>query len=447
MKKEFIAIAIAAIVVVSAVGVYFFVSADNDDGSDDSQNVLKDTRLVVYGNANHDDYLDEEDVQFIQDIIDEKSTWNKTTNYFADTNADGEVTIDDVELLEKFLNKEKAKMYYQSWDLEVKSVNFPMTGNVSGNLDSTLLMGSIVGFYDRVTHLLQDQASINAISGEMYPGASSKVKSIGTYPYTFENVVASGVKIVLGNPYCFDETFLKRISESSDINVVLLPQDMVVNGESWSTTIVTLGVMMGLEENTKDYIDYCDSVQEKIDLALGGTTAEDQLTYLITLQPTSKVTVDVDIHGTGPEMYGDVYTMEILPLKCAMEPRGASGYVSVEVEEFLQVNPDVIIIDTFGYVFSDSYDEEAHQAAFEEMASIFSKTDAYKNGMVFGVAYECYGSIPGIAGILLLASMIWPDEFDADEGWAILQEFYDKFTYLEGDIRDQVGVAPLQLGN
>ena len=62
-----------------------------------------DTKLLVFGNANNDVYLDEKDVQFIQDIVDGKTKWDKEKNPFADTNADGKITAEDVVLLKRFI--------------------------------------------------------------------------------------------------------------------------------------------------------------------------------------------------------------------------------------------------------------------------------------------------------------------------------------------------------
>lgn len=447
-KTVLAALVIAGVVVVA--GCVIILQPKDDETTDEVTTIVSptiekiETKLVVFGNANNDSYLDNKDREFIKNIVDGKTQWNKNKNYLADVNVDGVVDAKDLKLLDKFLEKKKAKMYYVDWDKKVRSVNFPMTGKVSGGYDTTLLMGGIVGFYDDVTHMLKKQEEINSMSPLMFPGAD-KIKSIGTYPYTYESVVASGVKIVLGDPYCFTDSFLDRIAESTDINCIIIPQNRSINGEDWATNIVTLGVMMGLEKNTKPYIKYCEDIDKKISSVMANITAK-QLTYLISYNPSSNVTVSLDIHGTGPVTYGDVHNVEILPLKCAMEPRNSDGYVtSVQMEEIIKINPDVMIIDTTGYAHSTKYNMAQYQAEFERMAGYFSKTGAYKNGMVFGLSYENYGTVPGVAGILLLASKIWPEQFNEKDGWDSLQEFYTKFTKYTGDVKDLPGPAPLKL--
>ena len=84
-------IAIIAVVVVIAVAACAALMLSGDGGSDSSDdNTIDyltpdsgkakvssvDTKLLVFGNANNDVYLDEKDVQFIQDIVDGKDLVN-----------------------------------------------------------------------------------------------------------------------------------------------------------------------------------------------------------------------------------------------------------------------------------------------------------------------------------------------------------------------------------
>ena len=101
-------IAIIALVVVIAVAACVALMLSGDGGNDSSDdNTIDyltpdsgkakvssvDTKLLVFGNANNDVYLDEKDVQFIQDIVDGKTKWDKVKNPFADTNADGKIKL------------------------------------------------------------------------------------------------------------------------------------------------------------------------------------------------------------------------------------------------------------------------------------------------------------------------------------------------------------------
>ena len=105
-------IIIAVVAVVAVAGVAAFVVMNNGGNGGDSEGALvdkilkesecpsKSSRLWVYGNANEDDKLNDDDLTYLQGIIDGK---NKTT-VLADANADGKVNSDDIDFLKKLIN-------------------------------------------------------------------------------------------------------------------------------------------------------------------------------------------------------------------------------------------------------------------------------------------------------------------------------------------------------
>lgn len=113
MDKKIVAIALLAAIIITGSSAAILLT--RDDGSSDG--VTETGRVLVYGNANNDDYLDERDVEAINKIIDGDELWDKVKYPFADTNADGRITEDDVTLLKKFINNEDCLMYYKdTWE-------------------------------------------------------------------------------------------------------------------------------------------------------------------------------------------------------------------------------------------------------------------------------------------------------------------------------------------
>ena len=84
-KKIIITIVAVAVAIMVAVPVAIVMT----NNSKDKGSTTAEDRLLIYGNANNDDYLDQKDVDMIRDIIDKKTTWDRTKNPFADTNHDG----------------------------------------------------------------------------------------------------------------------------------------------------------------------------------------------------------------------------------------------------------------------------------------------------------------------------------------------------------------------
>ena len=147
MDKKLFAV-IAAIIIVAAAGVVAFVTLADDDG--DVKALTGSGRLLVYGNADNDDYLDNADVEKIQSIID-SGKWDRTEYPFADADHDGDVDADDITYLKKLLEgKETTKMWYVGSGKIDYYVNYPNTGKIAVTVDYGLMMGQVLGVYDRI---------------------------------------------------------------------------------------------------------------------------------------------------------------------------------------------------------------------------------------------------------------------------------------------------------
>lgn len=116
------------------------------------------------------------------------------------------------------------------------------------------------------------------------------------------------------------------------------------------------------------------------------------------------------------------------------------------MESIITADPDYIIISLWGTIDDQTTPEDA-QKEFMSKAYHFRETNAYKNGHVFGICFETYGTYLGIGGLGLLASYIWPDIFDEEEGWELLQECYDNYTLLDADVKQCGGLQCFKLSD
>ncbi len=440
MNNRVVAIVAVVIVAVIAIAVCAFLLTQNNDKSTTSDG-LTGNYLVVYGNANGDAYLNQDDVDFIQDILDGKTTWSKADNPYADTDHNGKITSNDVTVLKKFLKGEKATMYYTDWNLEVDSINYPLTGKVAVTQVESIYMSTIVGFYDDITHINRPESWFASnLRTDMFPGLIDRVKSTGNYNLNIENVVSSGVSIVLGAISSLDDN-TRATLKSYGIQGIALPVMKDMNGLDWNTSIVTLGVMMNKQKNTAEYIEYLADLQQKVSKAAEKISG---MTFIDVFGPVGKddTTMSIETEGQAGISYGDVVNMKWINLVPAFIAAG-DGYVTVETEKIITANPDVILVLTFG-TFSESDTPESLKAAYVDQEA-FRGTDAYANKNVFFAAWNVYGSVLGLPCILYLASQIWPDVFDEDEAVQIAQEFFDKFTNLNKDVKDVLGLFPVRM--
>lgn len=441
MDSKTIAIIAAVAVAIVAIAAAAILLTKDGGETNSSDGGLTGNYLVVYGNANGDAYLDQKDVDFIQKIVDKKTTWNKAANPYADTDHDGKITANDVTVLKKFLKGESATMYYTDWNLDVDSIQYPLTGNVAVTQVESIYMSTIVGFYDDITHINRPESWFKPnLRTDMFPGLIDRVKSTGDYTLNIENIVSSGVKIVLGAISSLDDT-TRQTLKSYGIQGIALPVMKDMHGLDWNTSIVTLGVMMNKQDNTKEYIDYLNKLQDKVSKAAEKISG---YTFIDVFGPVSKndITMSIETEGQAGISYGDVVNMKWINLVPSFTGAG-DGYITVETEKIITANPDVILVLTFG-TFSESDTPESLKAAYVDKEA-FRGTDAYANRNVYFAAWNIYGSVLGLPCILYLASQIWPDVFDEADAIAVAQEFFDKFTNLDKKVEDVLGLLPVKM--
>lgn len=440
-SKALIAIVVVAIVVVAGAAAVVIVG--NGSSSSSSDNPV-DCKLRVLGNANNDNYLDKDDVSFIQDIAD-KGAWDRKTYPLADANNDGIVDSSDVALVNKFLAGTSSTMYYLDWNNTVSSVQYPLSSvlgtsyGIYTEFSTGLDMGIILGIYDKFTYMANGDIGPSDLDSAMYPNAD-KMTQVGIKSPGLEAMYSGGVRILTGDPkflggYAGD-------AEALGFTVIKLPENRTINDVDCIDTLVTLGVMFNLQNKTADFIDFYERVTTKIANAVEKADVK-ALSYVIPYTaPGYLPEIYVDAHGSGSMVTADVTLLEMLPVKSKMSTTAVDGFDKVDAESIVALNPDLFVVSMFGYSSSKSYTADQIKTIFKDFVELgFDKSAAGKNGMVFAMPFEnC--SLAGISTILVLASMIWPDEFNSGDAWDMMQEYYDNFTNFKGDVKESK-FAPL----
>ena len=140
MRKNIaiIAVAVAAVLVVSGVAVYILTNSNNDKYAN-----IKMVSLPVYGNANEDYTINQADVDMINDLISDETKWEE--HPYADADGDGKVTSDDAEIVKKLINGESTKVrfidqyFYETGNKHLVEVDYPLSNVVTINPDMAQL--------------------------------------------------------------------------------------------------------------------------------------------------------------------------------------------------------------------------------------------------------------------------------------------------------------------
>lgn len=154
---------VAVIVIVAAVAAALVVlGGDDEDGETYSH---PDFTLMIYGNANNDFTIDDNDLEIIQAMANDESGYDLATYPFADVNCDGVVDSTDVELVQAIIDREECEIYVACFDRNgndtAVAVQYPLT------YISTIGVG--------------------AITSALYTNVGDQVVVYGSFPTSYEN--------------------------------------------------------------------------------------------------------------------------------------------------------------------------------------------------------------------------------------------------------------------
>ena len=112
MDKK-ITIAVVAVIVIAIVAIAAFFVLNNDSKKDYSETTIGEigTCVPIYGNATSDLYINDDDVNMLQQIVDGDLIWDKKKAPFADANQDGVIDSKDVSVVKSIINKEKCTVH------------------------------------------------------------------------------------------------------------------------------------------------------------------------------------------------------------------------------------------------------------------------------------------------------------------------------------------------
>ena len=449
VSKTVMIIVIIAVIAIIAVAAFVLLNGNGNgggNGGDDTDDYLTDksgtavvssidTKLLVFGNANNDVYLNNDDVTFIQNIVDGKTKWNKTANPLADTNADGSIDSKDVNLLKQFIAGKTAPMFYLNSYLDTVKIEFPLTGNVcvSQTLDADML--KIIGKYNLITACTMD-----SVDESKYPG-SSKWVDVGNYPYDYESVVAANVQITLGQPYDYDETFENLVKNGYGnyrLDMVKLHEARYIHGVDSIACTVTLGALMNCFSNTtyKEYLDYVANINDILDKATSGVTSK--LTYSLVLShaTSSPAEMAIDNQSTAEENYSDVAMAENLKLTNSYPLTNESYIRGLSIEEILKYKPDVVFIEES----NGSQTRADFESTVNTIAQYF-KSAGY-TGTIIGIHWSVSGSTASTAALPLLATYIYgTSSYSEDSAWNDLVYYYNTFlgeNYTVNELKNSI---------
>lgn len=449
-KKVIGAVILVVVIIIIAAAAVVLMDDDDDDKKSDSTDAY--TRLWIVGNANMDDVLDENDIQYIQDVIDGKkdapifnpkvSTHSVNTN-MADVNQDGKVDANDITMLKQMLaqtkDSDKMKIYYVDVDGAINSMHFPAKTLISTYEQNSKQLQTIHAM-DQVI------AWDNQSAAHIYASAYSSIPVIfNSYD---ERKDPSAELMMRYNPdailtgsqdiYCQTlSTALPSNRTSMDIvRISSWEDDKVIEGT------LTLGFMLCKNEEAQEYAAWADKWLNTISDKVSKLSSDEIVNVLC---PRGSYN-DWNVTMNGPRS-GKFETSELAGANNIITRNLTSSSTNVVVDdEWVKSQSDLNFMVAIVYGDLDNQsrtitkDPTTSGSVTYTNKSFYDAAVSYWKGMTdaYGTQVHVVDNLVSqgttyVIGAVYMAKWFYPELFSDMNPDEIFQEFMDRFFQYDFD--------------
>ncbi len=429
-KKTYVAVAIVAVALVAIICAAALMMNNGEDIKD----VEPTGNVKIFGNANNDDYINEDDIKLLESIV-KSGSWDSAKYPYADADGDGNITSSDVDVVRNIVDGKSCKVRYVDIYDKTVTVNYPVSHNRIGvSYWQQAELATLLGCWDDVVLASQSTTSSNS---HRYDTSNIKESFKGSN-ITTELILECDCDLVIAS-----QGKSEIVDAAAKAKSTITPFYVDVSKSStYVSTVLTLGALINENEKAKAYADYVNGLLEKINKGMEkvDTKAKSVITLMYANQST-RADIVVECIGTGAaDMIGLISDVYDSPTKSTSNFR-----MNVEKDWFIQNDGkefDFVIIEQEGTdtkkVDDTYYTPEMYNERFEEAVTYYEMTNAYSSGQVLGTTYS-YNSFGGFANLMYLAYLLYPDVFSEEDGWNALQEYFDNFTTAKIDVKKQGG--------
>lgn len=394
-----------------------------------------DFTLYIFGNANGDMDIDQQDI----DLINEIAAGKTDTTPLADANQDGKVDSADADQVKKIIDSTATEMWVQDSFENAVRVKTPVNRLIS--LDRMIAENAqVIGVGDKIVGIDENTVTRGIILPEI-----SKVKNVGsaTEP-DMEAIVALKPDLIVNNQY-FDEELMKKLQAAGVTPLAMIYHGDIQNSLGYSKM---LGYLTGSPSTAMEYVDWMGNTLGSIHDRLSGLT-DDEKTKVIYLYPRKNGAL-----GSGGNDCPTIKTLQFLGADTMTQDTkdtqgkvmDTASYFEIDPEVVIAKNPQAIVMEDFdealGYGFTE---KAAAQAELERVKSRpgFDKIDAVQNDKVYLLDVNIV-SHSNCLGALYMAKALYPDQLSDVDPYQIHQEYVTRFLKLPDlDVRkDGIFIYP-----
>jgi iron complex transport system substrate-binding protein len=376
--------------------------------------------LEILGNANMDDTIDEEDIEYVQGIISGK----KEATELADANYDGEITDEDVAQIELIIDGDEEELAIVDSAGRIVTVEKPIERVV------TLFLHPVETLRALNVPVEETIVGLGYTDDVFYPELCD-VQNVGCFEPSIEEILALHPDVVIlhaafGNR--FDK--VQEVCDEAGITVIHLNLNQPGN---YTDEVKKLGYLFGKIDEAEALIDFRENILSSIQ-ETAANIPEDE-----------KPAVYYEFSNAYNSLGGEHSYIDFTGGYDIFN--GASG--SVNPEEVVAQNPDIIVklvsySEAGGYQL-DADDAAGLEAIRDELMNRpeLQNVNAVKTGNVYIITTEISStysnSCRSFLQVAYNAKWFHPDLFEDLDPQAIHQEYLSRFQGLDIDL-DEKGV-------
>lgn len=422
-KMKIAVVAVVAVVIVAACAIVLL----NNEGK--SEEVDINSQLRVFGNADGNYTIDQNDLKVIDDILAGKEDFSD--HPLADADNDGKITEDDKTLVQKIINGEKCTVYHYntcSTGDYIVSTQWPVKSALATGAANMLWLLTMAGVNDMVHGITYSSSS--PPDPTLFP-TYNKMTSIGS----------SSTKMPIDNAssYISDYNVTAIISDKTastidkdtvEVQYEAMGVDIIrvapasVDVDEFCSQLFLIGFLFQTEDACKDIAEWWIGLQNEINSKLEGVEKKTAITCNGTA--TSKGLwvsagtsdyVDVILAAGGEYALDDK----------VLTSYASGAYFSSSDTWLYNYDFDYIVSIRTNDWYSGTIDDTEK---YESSLGLLSHTEAYENKH----AYVITGDAPIPLRIAYASTVLYPEIFSEEWADSLNQEFMDKFTDLNIDI-------------
>jgi len=379
--------------------------------------IASDYTLDIFGNANMDDTIDEDDIAYVEGII---GGTNEETE-LSDANYDRKIDEEDIAQIELIISGEEDQLIILDDARNPLALTMPIRRIIVLSADCSEVIRCF-GIDDRIIAV----DSYTAEDINFFP----KFADLPTVGSSFHPDCEAIIEL---NP---DIVFAYTSVNEEELEDKLAPAGIPVIRFSYckvSTRDIqlrTIGHILGENAKAEEIIEFYNGITDPLVEALGDLPDGEKPRVYIECYKEYRARNQRS--GTHPmvEMAGGMNIAQDL------DPLGSGTTSEVDPEWIIDQNPEIIIKVVSGSTVSCGYDQDdvtPMKLAQEEIITRpgFENIDAVKNGRVYLISSHICDRSCNAIGIAYMAKWFHPELFKDLDPQAIHQEYLTRFHGLD----------------